>query len=92
MDVSCSSLFVETSAAEQAGLVVRKLQQCCVVLSFDDPLADVKSKEVKRATLNELVSCLNDTKGLLTEAVCADIVHMVRRRVLYIMRIRPNKR
>jgi serine/threonine-protein phosphatase 2A regulatory subunit B' len=70
--------IADTPAAEQPGLVVRKLQQCCVVFNFDDPLADVKSKEVKRGTLNELVSCLNDTKGLLTEAVCADIVHMVR--------------
>lgn len=70
-------LVRDTPAGEQAALVARKLQQCCVVFNFDDTLTDVKSKEVKRGTLNELVTCLNDTKGLLTEPVCADIVHMV---------------
>ena len=67
----------DTAAADQPGLVVRKLQQCCVVFNFDDPLADVKSKEVKRASLNELITALNDTRGLLTEAVCIEVVHMV---------------
>ena len=57
--------------------MVRKLQQCCVVFNFDDPLADVKSKEVKRSCLNELITALNDTRGLLTEAVCMELVHMV---------------
>jgi len=67
----------DTAAGDQSALVVRKLQQCCVVFNFDDPLADVKSKEVKRACLNELISALNDTRGLLTEAVCMELVHMV---------------
>jgi len=71
------SVTIDTAAGEQPGLVVRKLQQCCVVFNFDDPLADVKSKEVKRACLNELIAALNDTRGLLTEAVCIEIVHMV---------------
>ena len=67
----------DTAAGDQPGLVVRKLQQCCVVFNFDDPLADVKSKEVKRACLNELIAALNDTRGLMTEAVCMELVHMV---------------
>lgn len=70
-------LVKDTPAADQAGLVVKKLQQCCVLFNFDDPLADVKSKEVKRACLNELITALNDTRGLLTESVCAELVHMV---------------
>lgn len=69
---------VDTPAADQAALVVRKLQQCCYVFDFDDPLADVKSKEVKRSCLNELIATLNDTRGLLTDAVCYELVHMVR--------------
>ena len=47
------------------------------MFNFDDPLADVKSKEVKRACLNELIAALNDTRGLMTEAVCMELVHMV---------------
>jgi len=70
-------VFSDTAAGDQPGLVVRKLQQCCVVFNFDDPLADVKSKEVKRSCLNELIAALNDTRGLLTEAVCMELVHMV---------------
>jgi len=78
---SCADVLradiADTVAGDQPGMVVRKLQQCCVVFNFDDPLADVKSKEVKRACLNELIAALNDTRGLLTEAVCMEVVHMV---------------
>ena len=82
----CSFILIsvavsDTAAGDQPGLVVRKLQQCCVMFNFDDPLADVKSKEVKRACLNELIAALNDTRGLLTEAVCIELVHMVSRLV-----------
>lgn len=73
----CTYSIEDTPAPEQSALLLRKLQQCCVMFNFDDPLADVKSKEVKRGTLNELVTSLNEIKGLLTDPVCSEIVHMV---------------
>ena len=39
---------------EQEELFIRKLRQCCVGFDFMDPVADLKGKEIKRATLNEV--------------------------------------
>jgi len=72
----CSS---DTPASEQQDLFIRKLQQCCVVFNFMDPVADLKSKEVKRACLNELVDYITATRGVLTEPVYPEIVKMASR-------------
>lgn len=67
----------DTPASEQQELFVRKLQQCCVVFNFMDPVADLKSKEIKRACLNELVDYVTANKGVLTEQVYPEIVKMI---------------
>lgn len=43
-----------------------------------DPLSDLKWKEIKRAALNEAVEYLTSNRGVLTEPVYPEIVHMVR--------------
>ena len=70
-------LFSDTPASEQQDLFIKKLQQCCVVFDFMDPVADLKSKEIKRACLNELVDYITATRGVLTEGVYPEIVKMV---------------
>ncbi|XP_039249553.2 serine/threonine-protein phosphatase 2A 56 kDa regulatory subunit gamma isoform-like [Styela clava] len=58
-------------------LFVRKLQQCCVVFDFvTDPLSDLKWKEVKRAALNEMVEYVTHNRGIITEAIYPEAVHM----------------
>lgn len=42
-----------------------------------DPVSDLKSKEIKRACLNELVDYITATRGILTEPVYSEIVGMV---------------
>lgn len=42
-----------------------------------DPVTDLKSKEIKRACLNELVDYITATRNVLTEPVYPDIVRMV---------------
>lgn len=42
-----------------------------------DPVADLKSKEIKRACLNELVDYVTATRGVLTEPTYPEIVKMV---------------
>lgn len=42
-----------------------------------DPVADLKSKEVKRACLNEVVDFITANKGVLTELLYPEIVKMV---------------
>lgn len=41
-----------------------------------DPVADLKGKEVKRCTLNELVDYITGGRGVLTEPVYPEIIKM----------------
>ena len=70
-------IISDTPSSEQQDLFIKKLQQCCVVFDFMDPVADLKSKEIKRACLNELVDYITATRGVLTEPVYPEIVKMV---------------
>lgn len=67
----------DTPPSEQQELFIKKLQQCFMVFNFMDPVADLKSKEIKRATLNELVDYITATRGVLTEPVYPEIVKMI---------------
>ena len=64
--------------SEQEELFLRKLRQCCVGFDFLDPVADLKGKEMKRSTLNELVDYITAGRGVLTEPVYPEIIRMVR--------------
>ena len=82
-DVLCNILIgcdavADTPPSEQQDLLIKKLQQCCMVFDFMDPVADLKSKEIKRSSLNELVEYITATRGVLTEPVYPEIVKLVR--------------
>jgi len=70
-------LLKDTPANEQQALFIQKLQQCCTVFDFMDPVSDLKSKEIKRATLNELVDYITAGRGVLTEPAYPEIVRMI---------------
>ncbi|ESN99913.1 hypothetical protein HELRODRAFT_83594 [Helobdella robusta] len=62
---------------ERDQLFIQKLQQCMVLFDFvQDPLSDLKFKEVKRSALNELVEFVSQTRGILTEEVYPEAVQM----------------
>ena len=42
-----------------------------------DSVSDLKSKEIKRATLNELVEYVSTNRGVIVESAYSDIVKMV---------------
>ncbi|KAF4082530.1 hypothetical protein AMELA_G00152570 [Ameiurus melas] len=67
----------DTPSTEQQELFVQKLQQCCVLFDFFDSVTDLKSKEVKRATLNELVEYVSTSRGVLVESAYPDIINMI---------------
>merc|ERR1712127_1164511 len=70
-------LLKESSQGDREELFIKKLHQCCVIFDFiADPLSDLKWKEIKRATLNELVEFLSHNRSVLTEAVYPEIVVM----------------
>lgn len=54
-----------------------------MVFNFMDPVADLKSKEIKRASLNELVDYITATRGVLTDPVYPEVVKMVRNNATY---------
>ncbi|CAG0891856.1 unnamed protein product [Darwinula stevensoni] len=70
-------LIKDVPASEQEELFIRKLRQCSVFFDFMDPVADLKGKEIKRATLNELVDYITAGRGVLTEPVYPEIIKMI---------------
>ncbi|XP_064489026.1 serine/threonine-protein phosphatase 2A 56 kDa regulatory subunit epsilon isoform-like [Ornithodoros turicata] len=70
-------LLKDVASTEQEELLIRKLRQCSVVFDFMDPVADIKGKEIKRATLNELVDYITAGRGVLTESVYPEIIRMI---------------
>ena len=42
-----------------------------------DPLSDLKWKEVKRAALNEMVEFITQNRGVVTEAIYPEAINMV---------------
>lgn len=70
-------LFLDATSNEQQELFCQKLQQCCVLFDFMDSVSDLRSKEIKRATLNELVEYVSTNRGVLVESAYSAIVKMV---------------
>jgi len=67
----------EASPSEKEELFVQKIRQCTVLFDFvSDPLSDLKWKEVKRAALQEMVEFVTQNRGVLTDPVYPEIVHM----------------
>ncbi|XP_038206839.1 serine/threonine-protein phosphatase 2A 56 kDa regulatory subunit gamma isoform-like isoform X1 [Zerene cesonia] len=71
------SLLKDTPAAEREQLFVQKLRQCCLLFDFaEEPLSDLKWKEVKRAALLEMVEYVTTQRGVITEAIYPEAVSM----------------
>ncbi|KAK3714418.1 hypothetical protein QZH41_020651 [Actinostola sp. cb2023] len=77
LDIQQLTLLKDSPPAEQQELFMKKLQQCSIVFDFMDPVAELKGKEIKRATLNELVDYITSGRGILTESVYPEVVKMV---------------
>ncbi|KAI8425332.1 hypothetical protein MSG28_007104, partial [Choristoneura fumiferana] len=70
-------LLKDAPAAEREQLFVQKLRQCCLLFDFaDEPLSDLKWKEVKRAALLEMVEYVTSQRGVVTEAIYPEAVSM----------------
>lgn len=68
--------FLEVVPADRQELFIRKLRQCCVVFDFDDPTRDMQGKQVKAATLHELLEYITSTRGVITDAIYPEVVNM----------------
>jgi len=70
-------LLKETTTDQQEKLFIDKLRQCCVLFDFSDCVSDLKSKEIKRACLNEIVDYITVTRNCLTDNVYPEVITMV---------------
>ena len=68
----------DASPEERTTLFLRKIDQCCYIFEFSDPMVDIRAKEIKRAALNEILDFISSCKGVLTEPVYPEVVRMVR--------------
>ena len=62
-------LFRDVAPTERPELFIKKLQLCTYTFDFTDPTVDLKEKEIKRVTLQELVDYINSGSGKFTEVV-----------------------
>ena len=69
---------LDVAASEREALFIEKLRQCMTLFDFiQDPLSDLKWKEIKRAALNELVEYVTQNRGVITDAIYPEAVQMV---------------
>ncbi|XP_050077235.1 serine/threonine-protein phosphatase 2A 56 kDa regulatory subunit gamma isoform-like [Anopheles maculipalpis] len=67
----------DADPSEREDLFIQKLQQCCVLFDFSEPLNDLKYKEIKRCALQEIVEHLNNQSNVITESIYPEAFNMV---------------
>ncbi|KAK0554251.1 serine/threonine-protein phosphatase 2A 56 kDa regulatory subunit delta isoform [Tilletia horrida] len=68
--------FNEVVPADRTELFMRKLRQCCVLFDFNDASAEIKGKQVKAATLHEMLDYITSQRGVITEPIYPEVVAM----------------
>lgn len=61
-------------------LFIQKIKQCNVIFDFSDASSELREKEIKRQTLQEILDHISMTRGVLAENVYPEIIQMVRKR------------
>lgn len=65
------------SSSEKQSLLIKKLNMCCVIFEFNDPLKNSKEKDVKKQTLLELVEYVSSVTSKFNEVTIQEITKMV---------------
>lgn len=68
--------FKETPVKERPQLFIQKIRQCCALFDFTEALSELKSKEIKRAALNEIIEYISVNRQVLTEEMYPEVVNM----------------
>ncbi|KAF2153560.1 protein phosphatase 2A regulatory B subunit [Myriangium duriaei CBS 260.36] len=68
--------FHEVSPSRRQELFMQKLDQCNIIFDFNDPSADMKSKEIKRLALHELLDYVAQNRQVITEPMYPRVVEM----------------
>lgn len=70
-------LLKDVGPNDKEQLLINKIQQCCYLFDFTDPMADLRAKEIKRAALNEILDYITNYRGVLSEPVYPEIVKLI---------------
>lgn len=68
--------FVEVGPNERPELFVRKLRQCSTLFDFNDASAELKGKQIKAATLHEMLEYITTQRGVISELIYPEVISM----------------
>ncbi|KAI8367737.1 phosphatase 2A regulatory B subunit-domain-containing protein [Blakeslea trispora] len=68
--------FHEVPSHMRSDLFLKKIKQCTVIFDFSDASAELREKEIKRKTLQEILDHISMNRGVLTENVYPEIINM----------------
>ncbi|SGY75033.1 BQ5605_C005g03396 [Microbotryum silenes-dioicae] len=71
-----SSMYPEVPPSERHDLFLQKLHQCSVVFDFNDASTEIEGKQIKSATLSEMLDWISSQRGVITESVYPEVVAM----------------
>lgn len=68
--------FHEVPPNRRQELFMQKIDQCNVIFDFNDATGDIKSKEIKRVALHELLDYVANNRQVITDAMYPRVVDM----------------
>src|SRR3984885_6102794 len=68
--------FHEVPPNRRQDLFMQKIDQCNIIFDFNDASGDMKSKEIKRLALHELLDYVANNRQVITEAMYPRVVDM----------------
>lgn len=71
--------FDEVLPEEQIQLFIQKIDQCNTMFDFSDPTFDIRGKEIKRITLQELIGFISNNRFTYTDEMYKHVVTMFKK-------------
>ncbi|KAG7661329.1 RTS1 [[Candida] subhashii] len=71
--------FDEVLPEDQIPLFIQKIDQCNVMFDFSDPTFDIRGKEIKRITLQELIAFISNNRFAYTDEMYKHVVTMFKK-------------
>lgn len=71
--------FDEVLPEEQISLFIQKISQCNILFDFSDPTYDIRGKEIKRVTLQELIQFILSNRFTYTDEMYKNVITMFRK-------------
>ncbi|QVM11647.1 Serine/threonine-protein phosphatase 2A 56 kDa regulatory subunit delta isoform, variant 3 [Coccidioides posadasii str. Silveira] len=68
--------FHEVPPNRRQDLFMQKIEQCNIIFDFNDPTGDMKSKEIKRLALHELLDYVANNRSVITDPMYPKVVEM----------------